>query len=90
MFPDEATGKAASGALLETPTYSKLTIDEAIARRSPSSENETGRLQDDIHKIGGFTGDEVVGELSDEQMDRLVEAIQRTEGWKEGTVTEEP
>jgi ribosomal protein S13 len=47
-------------------------------------------LQDDIHKIGGFTGDEVVGELSDEQMDRLVEAIQRTEGWKEGTVTEEP
>lgn len=90
VFPNEAAGKAASEALLRTPTYSKLTIDEAIARRSPSNENDTGRLQGDIHKIGGFTGKEVVGELNDEQMGRLAEAIKRTEGWKEGTVTREP
>jgi len=90
VFPDEKTGKAASEALLKTSVYSKLTINEAIARRSPSNENNTIKLQSDIHKIGGFQGNEVIEDLNSEQMSRLVEAIQRTEGWKEGTVSEEP
>lgn len=90
VFPDEKTGAAASEALLRTATYSKLTIDEAIARRSPSNENDTVRLQNDIRKIGGFSGDEVIGELNYEEMSRLIEAIKRTEGWKVGNVLEEP
>jgi hypothetical protein len=86
VFPDEATGDVASEALLKTPIYSKLTIDEAIARRSPSSENDTSNLQNTIRKIAGFTGSEVIGDLSDDEISRFAAAIKRTEGWIPGTV----
>jgi hypothetical protein len=81
VFPDEATGNAASIALLKTPIYARLSVDEAIARRSPPSENNTARLQRDIHAMSGLRGHEAIGQLNAQQLERLAQAIQRTEGW---------
>lgn len=41
VFPNETIGQQASIALLRTPSYAKLTVDQAIARRSPATENDT-------------------------------------------------
>lgn len=90
VFPDEETGDAASAALLRTPTYSGLSVDDAIARRSPSNENDTSTLQNTIHNMSGLSGDEIVGELDDNEMSKLTDAIKRTEGWIPGTTTINP
>jgi hypothetical protein len=87
VFPDEATGQAAAAALLKTETYSRLTIDQAIARRSPPNENETATVQRNVRRLGNFSGNEIVGQLTPVQSARLVRAIQMAEGWREGTVT---
>jgi len=39
-----------------------------------------------VRRIGGFSGKEIINELDQEELDRLVRAIQRTEGWWEGIV----
>jgi len=90
VFPDQATGDAASAALLRTSTYSGMTIDEAIAHRSPPEENDTKQVQENVKQIGDFTGNEIVGQLNQEQMSRLVNAIKQAEGYHAGTVTQTP
>lgn len=90
VFPDEKTGQAASVALLKTSTYRNLTVDSAIYRRSPPEENDTPKIQDAVRRIGRFSGKEIIGELDQEELDRLVNAIRRTEGWSEGIVIETP
>lgn len=86
VFPNEKIGQDASVALLRTSNYINLTIDQAIARRSPSTENDTARLQALIRKIGGFSGKEIISSLNDTQMRNLAMSIQRTEGWIEGNI----
>jgi hypothetical protein len=90
VFPDEATGQNASIALLRTGSYSNLTINQAIARRSPSNENDTRQVQKIVNQIGGFSGNEIVGKLTSQQMERLAQAIQRSEGWIPGTIRNVP
>ena len=87
VFPNAASGDAASKALLKGPDYVGRTIDKAIEHRSPPEENRTVDVQANVRKIGGFTGKEVIGRLNNEQLDRLVAAIKRAEGWREGTIT---
>ncbi len=91
VFPDEATGDSASAALLKTDSYAKLTIDQAIARRSPPAENDTAQVQQNVRHLGNFTGNEVIGQLNDDQISRLVNAIKKTEGYIVGkVVTQKP
>ncbi len=90
VFPDEATGRAASEALLRTSTYSRLTIDEAIARRSPQNENDVPAVQHNVRVVGKFSGKEIVGDLTHEQMARLIDAIKKTEGWQPGVIGRTP
>lgn len=87
VFPDEATGLAASEALLRGPRYSGLTIDEAIARRSPPNENDTRRTQTLIGQFSGLSGTLKINELDTDQLRNLNRAIQRTEGYIPGRVT---
>jgi hypothetical protein len=85
VFQSAADGRRASVELLKTRAYRDLTIDQAIARRSPANENNTRQLQRDIRDITGLSGKEVVGKLNEKELDKLAGAIQRTEGWIEGT-----
>lgn len=87
VFPDEETGHRASVALLKSPNYINLTVNEAIARRSPNNENDTSRTQYLIRQISKLSGGEKIGSLNKSQLDSLAEAIKRTEGWKAGTIS---
>ena len=86
VFPDYKTGCEASKALLLTPDYADLTIKEAIHRRSPPTENNTRQLQRLICDMTDLSGKEVICRLPDEDMDSLLEAIQRKEGWEKGKI----
>lgn len=90
VFPDAATGHEAASALLKGPTYSSLTIDEAVTRRSPSTENDTEKLKRDISERSGLSGKRKISDLKPEEFDRLLEAIYQFEGWSEGSVTKTP
>jgi hypothetical protein len=90
VFPDEATGYAASPALLSMSRYSKLTIDEAVAKRSPPEENDIPKVQEAVRVIGGFSGIEIINELDADEHDRLANAIKISEGWREGIVINIP
>jgi hypothetical protein len=88
VFPDEATGEAAQEALLRGPSYSQLTVDQAVARRSPPPENDTARTQELVRQFSGLFGTEKINELSNDQFHSLALAIRRAEGWRQGTVTQ--
>jgi len=47
-------------------------------------------VQSAINKIGGFTGGEVIGNMTPDQLGRLTSAIQKVEGWWSGTVRTTP
>ncbi len=87
VFPDEATGDAAQKALLKSPKYISLTVDEAIKRRSPDNENDTQRIQLLVRKFTGLSGKEKIEDLNNSQFESLAKAIKRSEGWKVGEVS---
>ncbi|MEW6775283.1 MAG: hypothetical protein AB1405_03265 [Bdellovibrionota bacterium] len=89
VFPDYATGREAVKSLLGTPNYQNLTVNEAIGRYAPPSENDTGRYQQLIEQFTGLPGNTPMNTLTEEQLERVADAIERIEGWKEGTVTYE-
>ncbi len=86
VFPNEIVGDMASISLLKSRTYSNLSINDAIARRSPPNENDTTNLQNTINLITGVNGDKIIKELNDDELSKLAEAIKRTEGWIPGNV----
>jgi hypothetical protein len=90
VFPDEQTGQDASTALLQSPAYSDLTINQAIARRSPPGDNNTVAVQAAVNRIGRFSGGEIISDLTPDRLSRLTGAIQRVEGWWPGTVRQMP
>ncbi len=87
VFSDEATGRDAHDALLKGPNYSGLTVDEAVARRSPPNENETSRTQQLVRQFSGLSGTEKINELNPDQFNRASSAIIRAEGWRVGAVS---
>ncbi|MFN5350997.1 MAG: hypothetical protein ACK5BE_00055 [Alphaproteobacteria bacterium] len=89
VFQNKKTGSNAVSAILKKPAYSKLTVDEAVSRWAPSVENDVSSNQRNIRKIGNFTGKEKVGELSQNKLEQLVNAIEKNEGWVQGTIIEE-
>jgi hypothetical protein len=86
VFPDASTGYDADAALLRGPSYSSLTINRAIAVRSPPNENDTATLQREITREAGLSGMRIVGSLNDVEFFRLLGAIHQHEGHEEGTV----
>ncbi len=90
VFPNPETGKNADRSLLKGPDYRRLTLNDAIAKRSPPFENDTQRLQEGILKRSKLPRNRVIENLSEEEFDRFTEAIYHFEGWKEGQVTLNP
>jgi hypothetical protein len=87
IFPDEQTGVRAQEALLRSPTYAPKTIDKAIEAWAPPGDgNDTKRYQDLVHQWTGLPGDKEIGDLTDEELARLMAAQRRMEGWKVGGV----
>lgn len=90
VFDAEATGQAALEGLLGTNTYQNLTIDNAIARFAPANENNTRAYQAQVRSTLGMAGSTPMRQLSATQVHQMSRVIRAIEGWRPGTVTNEP
>ena len=84
IFPDEETGKRAAMASLRSPAYQARTINEAIAKWAPKSENDTAAYQRFVQTQVSMPGDTRLSALTPQQLERLYGVIKRYEGWKAG------
>jgi hypothetical protein len=71
IFPDGKTGTAATAALLQTPKYQSMTLDNAIATYAPPSENDTASYQATARNALGVSGDTKLSTLSGAQTSTL-------------------
>ena len=60
---------------------SQLSIKECIKAYAPSHENDTDKYIADLERMSGLWGGQVVGELSDTELSKLVDALERKEGY---------
>ena len=81
IFPSEEAGFTALDVLLFTPRYQRLTIDDAIAKFAPPSENNTEKYKADVSKGVGVSGSTRVSSLSSRQMGALERTIALVEGF---------
>lgn len=84
VFPDEATGLAAMGALLRGNSYRNLSIIDAISRYAPPSENDTRAYQQRIAQLTGLDIQLRIRDLDESQFSALLGAMRRIEGWTPG------
>ena len=84
IFPDMDTGYNAQKALLQSGSYKDLSLQGAIGRYAPSSENDTGRYINSLVKYTGISPDITLSQLDDEQLNQLVRAMSMVEGMKSG------
>ena len=86
VFPDEATGMYAIEALLRTDSYSQLTVQGAISRYAPPSENNTASYHRRIEKLTGIPINKRMSDLTPHELTRVANAIKQIEGWKPGQI----
>jgi len=79
MFPDAETGRRELKASLSRK-YSQCTLPELVNKYAPSKENNTDKYVNDLIKETGIGSHEKVVDLSDGQLDRLVQGISKLEG----------
>ncbi len=87
VFPDEATGMRAIGALLQSDKYKNLTISQAIFKYAPPHENDTDGYNTSLRKITGLPVTTKLSALNEDQLMRVAHAIRTVEGWRPGTET---
>lgn len=85
IFPDEPIGFKAIVSLLRTPTYSALTLEGAINRYAPPSENQTSAYVKFVTKQTGIAKSKILGELKADKIRAIANAIKAMEGWKPGS-----
>jgi hypothetical protein len=84
VFPDEAAGTAAVRALLGTTGYRNLTIADAIARYAPPHENDTAAYTAGVSRMTNLDATRAISSLNGAELDAVVGAIRRVEGWQPG------
>ena len=87
VFKDYNTGFSAIVDLLQSNTYSVLTINDAISRYAPPVENDTKNYQEMLTKFTGVESSRVINTLTNEEVSNVARAIERIEGYKVGTET---
>ena len=85
IFPDEATGMRAIKTLLSSDSYCNLSIVDAIHKYAPPHENDTEHYIQSLCRSVGVSQDTKLCDLNDDQMDKVVKAIRKIEGWVVGT-----
>jgi len=87
VFPDYAAGHAALKALLKTDVYASKTIVEAVSHYAPPKENNTKAYAANLQKLTGLDGKIKLSSLTDQQLESVVNAIEKLEGTSPGTET---
>lgn len=87
VFPTYDAGRAAKETLLfESPSYRDRTISSAINRYAPPSENNTSAYVNAVAGAIGVDPSTPLSQLTPQQRAVMLDAMQRVEGWKVGTV----
>jgi len=81
IFPNSEAGFNALGNLLGTPSYQSLTLDQAINRYAPPSENDTSTYQSAIRDATGVSGDTSMSSLNSVQIGNMEQGIAQHEGF---------
>lgn len=85
VFPDEQTGIDAITGLLLSDKYCNKTIGSALYSYAPPFENNTVAYQQYVRRLTGLSVDMRIRDLTPEQLQKLVDAIRKVEGWRVGT-----
>jgi uncharacterized protein (TIGR02594 family) len=80
IFPDYETGRAEKKALLRRK-YNGETIASAMQIYAPPSENDTEAYIDFICSRTGFSRDQQISSMDDGQLDAMMNAMERREGF---------
>lgn len=80
IFPDVATGFNAMAGLLSTNVYQSLTIEGAINRYAPPSENNVENYLKSIERQTGFVRSTPMNQISKDNLLRLAKAMAKHEG----------
>ena len=84
IFPDKKTGQKAIEILLRGRSYGPLTIEGAINRYAPPSENETGSYVDFVVQQTNLGRGDILDDLMIADIRKIVSAIEKMEGWASG------
>jgi hypothetical protein len=88
VFPTyEAGRKAKSSLLFENSGYRNKSISDAIARYAPEFENDTSAYTNAVARAVGVPASTKLSELTPEQRVRMLNAMERVEGFKPGRET---
>jgi hypothetical protein len=85
----EAGRKAQEHLLFEVPRYANKTISAAIAQWAPPSENDTGAYTASVASAVGVDSSTKMGDLTKAQRQVFLAAMQKVEGFKQGSETVE-
>lgn len=80
IFPDYETGRAELKSSL-TRKYNDFSIKDTIEKYAPAHENNTEKYINDVCKLTGLSKDTKIKELNDTQLNQVVDAIERVEGF---------
>ncbi len=87
IFPTPEVGRRANVALLKTDKYQKKTLAETIHAYAPSSDgNNPASYAARLARAIGVSVNTYLHDMSDIQIERMVEGIRRIEGWRAGDV----
>ncbi len=86
IFPDADTGHRAMTDLLNSADYRDLTLEQAIKKWAPETENDSETYVANVSSWTGIARDKVLRSMSPAQIEAVASAIRRQEGWAPGTV----
>lgn len=88
VFPDHKTGREAKKSLLfEGVNYKDKSISGAISRYAPPSENNTGAYINAVASALGISPNTRLSDLTPEQREVMMDAMQKVEGTGKGRET---
>lgn len=85
IFPDAATGRQALANLLTSSSYTGLTVEEAMEKYAPPSENDTAAYTSFITDNVGVAASTPMSNLTEDQLTSFLDAIETFEGGNPGT-----
>lgn len=87
VFPTYEQGrKAKENLLFQSKRYQDKSIEEALNIYAPSSENDTKKYIENVVKYLGVSATTPLSFLSKKQRDKFLDAIQKQEGFRQGSV----
>lgn len=87
VFPTYEQGRSAKAALIFTgKSYRSLTLEQAIYRYAPPSENNSRSYANQVARAAGVSLDTVMSEIPQARRAAVLDAMERVEGFRPGRI----